>query len=75
MKAAPKLYVHSMTGEIKRLRKHHAKNLSDAWTEIEFTKNQEGVPVMRLQLKGATVDISENTSRTDEIPEGEVVNG
>lgn len=72
--AAPKLYIHQLTGQLKSLCKSEAKKLGDGWTQIEHTKNEEGVPVMRLHLKGATVDISENDP-TAHIPEAEIIDG
>lgn len=53
------LYVHKTTGNITQVTKKQAKQLGPDWSRVEFTKNDQGVRVMRLQLEGATVDISE----------------
>lgn len=59
--AAKKIpYLHRFTGDIKIVTKQGAKKLSEDWSEVKFVKNQEGKRVMRLELNGATVDVSEN---------------
>jgi hypothetical protein len=59
----PTLYVHETTGDIVTATKSQAKYLPDEYKKVEFTKNDEGTPVMRLRLKNATVDVSDNGSR------------
>ena len=53
-------YVHKLTGNVKILTKQGAKKLDANWDKVEFTTNDQGKRVMRIQLNGATVDISEN---------------
>lgn len=52
-------YVNRFTGDIQVVTKSQAKKLSEDYSEVEFTTNEDGVRVMRLQLNGATVDVSE----------------
>lgn len=58
-KRKPIPYVHRFTGDIQVVTKSQAKHLSEDYSEVEFTTNEDGVRVMRLQLNGATVDVSE----------------
>lgn len=53
-------YVNRFTGDVKIVTKQSAKHLNEDYSPIKFVKNQEGIPVMRLELNGATVDVSEN---------------
>ena len=53
-------YVHKSTGDVKIVSKQGAKKLNEDWDKVEFTTNENGKRVMRIQLNGATVDISEN---------------
>jgi hypothetical protein len=64
-------YVHRFTGDVKILTKQEGKKLSEDWSRVEFVKNDEGVQVMRIQLNGATVDVSEN--ETKEVIDGEPI--
>lgn len=59
----PTLYVHEDTGNIVTATKSQAKHLPDEYKKIEFVTNDEGVRVMRLRLKNATVDVSDNGDR------------
>lgn len=52
-------YVNRFTGDVQVVTKSQAKKLSEDYSEVEFTTNEDGVRVMRLQLNGATVDVSE----------------
>lgn len=54
------LYVHRFNGSIVTATKSQAKRLPEEYEQVEFVDNEAGEPVMRLQLNGATVDISEN---------------
>ncbi len=56
-------YVNRFTGDVRIVTKSGAKKLSEDYSPVEFTTNLEGERVMRLQLEGATVDISENKSQ------------
>lgn len=53
-------FVNKFTGDVVIVTRGGAKRLNEDWEKVEFTTNEEGKPVMRLQLNGATVDISEN---------------
>lgn len=53
-------FVHRFTGNVKIVTKQGAKKLNEDWSEVTFVKNEQGKPVMRLELNGATVDVSEN---------------
>lgn len=53
-------YVNRFNGDVRIVTKKGAKKLSEDYSEVKFVKNEEGKPVMRLQLEGATVDVSEN---------------
>jgi len=53
-------FVNKFSGDIKVVTRQSAKRLSDDYEEVKFVKNNEGKPVMRLQLANAVVDISEN---------------
>lgn len=55
-------YVHEITGEVVITTRQGAKKLDKKWKPVEFTKNDKGEPVMRLQLKHAVVDISQTES-------------
>lgn len=59
-KSKPKVYINRFTGDVKVLRKHHAKKLSEDYSEAEQITNEHGERGMRIQLNGATVDILEN---------------
>jgi hypothetical protein len=60
-------YVNKFTGDVLITTKRKALQLSEDWEAVEFTTNEDGKPVMRLQLNGATVDIFEN--ETQEVAE------
>lgn len=63
-KSKQRLYVHQDTGDVVSVaNKAQARQLPEAYKKIEFVKNQEGKPVMRLRLRNATVDVSENGER------------
>jgi hypothetical protein len=64
------LYVNKFTGDIWRGTKKKARELGEDWTRIEFVDNEDGVPVMRMQLAGATVDVSENGQQEIEVQNG-----
>lgn len=53
-------YLNQFTGEVVVVSKQHGKKLNEDWQKIEFTTNEKGVRVMRMQFNGATVDVSEN---------------
>lgn len=53
-------YVQRFTGEVKIVTRAGAKKLNEDWSEVKFLNNEHGKPVMRLELNGATVDVSEN---------------
>lgn len=54
------LFNNRFTGDIKRLTKSAGKKLSEDWSRIRIVTNDKGERVMRMELNGATVDISEN---------------
>ena len=62
-------YLNKFSGQVVVVTKQHAKKLNEDWSEIRFVTNEAGNPVMRLELAGATVDVSENDQ------EPEVSNG
>lgn len=62
------LYFHQITGDICRVTKQRAKNLSSDWKLLSFVKNAKGEDVMRFNFDGATVDVQENIA-----PEVEIV--
>jgi hypothetical protein len=51
-------YVNRFTGEVKITTRGGGKHLNEDWGKVQFVKNQEGEPVMRIELEGATADIS-----------------
>lgn len=53
-------YVNRFTGDIQIVTRGSAKKLSEDYSRVEFVKNEDGKPVMRFELEGATVDVSEN---------------
>lgn len=63
IQAKPRIYIHEDTGEVVTATKSQSKYLPDQFKRAEFTKNDEGTPVLRIRLKNATVDISENGER------------
>jgi hypothetical protein len=63
-------YVNRFTGDVKIVTRGGAKKLSEDWSRVEFTKNEAGVDVMRIQLEGATVDVSENETQQEVNPDG-----
>lgn len=62
------VYVNRFTGDVQIVTKQSAKQLSEDYSEVRFIKNQEGKSVMRFELEGATVDVSEK----NEAQEGKV---
>lgn len=63
-------FVNRFTGEVKITSKQGAKKLSEDYSEVKFVKNEDNKPVMRFELEGATVDVSENEERTEAKPDG-----
>jgi len=61
-------YVNRFNGDVKVVTKSGAKKLSEDYTPVKFVQNQEGEAVMRFELEGATVDISEN--KTEAVEDG-----
>lgn len=59
-KAKIYLYNNRYTGEVLRLTKAQGKKLSEDWSRIKPVVNDEGETVLRMQMNGATIDISEN---------------
>jgi len=60
-------YINKFDGTVVVLTKQAAKRLSEDWDEVKFTKNKDGVDVMRLQLANATVDIFESEEATENV--------
>ena len=54
-------YIHRFSGDVRIVTKQSAKKLNEDWSPAEFTKNDLGQDVMRIELNGATVEISEHT--------------
>lgn len=52
-------YINRFNGNIVVVSKQHAKKLNEDWSEVKFIKNKQGERVMRMELHGATVDVSE----------------
>lgn len=69
MAVKKRAYVQRFTGEVAILSKQQAKKLNEDWSRVEFVENEQGVRVMRIQLAGATVDVSENGKQEVE-PDG-----
>ncbi len=63
IEAKPRIYIHEDTGDVVTATKSQSKHLPAEFKRAEFTKNEEGTPVLRIRLKNATVDISENDER------------
>lgn len=57
------IYMHKPTGNIMTATKSQAKKLGDEWLPIEFTKNEQGEPVMRFKFDQFTVDVSPTGER------------
>jgi len=55
---APQPYVHEVTGDVKVVTPGQAFFLP-GYKPVEFKRDEDGKPFMRLKMKGATVDISE----------------
>lgn len=58
-KQKPTLFYNEKTGGVVATSKKAGRLLGPEYQPIKFVKNQEGVPVMRFSLQGATVDIIE----------------
>ncbi len=58
-------YLNKFSGQVVVVTKQHAKKLNEDWSEIRFVTNEAGNPVMRLELSGATVDVSENDQQPE----------
>ena len=54
------LYNNRFTGEVLRLTKGQGKKLSEDWSRVKPVINDQGERVLRMQMEGATIDISEN---------------
>lgn len=54
------LFNNRHTGEVLRLTKKQAKQLNEDWSQIKPVVNTDGEKVLRMQMQGATIDISEN---------------
>lgn len=64
MSRKTRLYVHETTGDVVSVaNKSQERRLPSEYKKVEFTKNDEGTPVMRLRLKNATVDVLDNGER------------
>lgn len=55
------LFNNRHTGEVLALSKIGGSLLGKDWSEIKPAINAKGERVLRMELNGATVDISENT--------------
>lgn len=71
-------FINRFTGEVKVVSKKEGKQLSEDYSEARFTKNEQGVPVMRFEIDGgngvtAIVDVSENDEPIE--VDQEAVNG
>lgn len=64
-------FVHRITGDVRVVSRKHASKLNEDWSEVEFTKNEDGKHVMRIQLQNATVDVLENEDDQDGIADTE----
>lgn len=58
-------YINRSNGDVKIVSKKEGKKLSEDYSEARFTKNEQGVPVMRFEIDGgngvtAIVDVSEH---------------
>lgn len=60
MTAALGLYVHSGSGSVMEATPEKAASLGEAWKPLRVVKNEKGEQVMRFELDGATIDISES---------------
>ena len=61
-KAKIYLFNNIFSGEVKPLTKAQGKLLNEDWSRIKPVINDKGQKVLRMQLNGATVDISENNA-------------
>ncbi len=59
-KSKPLLYINRFTGNIIQVSMFQVATLNEDWSRIKFVKNKYGERVMRVELNGATVDISES---------------
>lgn len=58
------IFMHKETGDIKICRtKLEGQMLGKDWTQIQFTKNQKGENVMRVNFGNFTMDILPNGVR------------
>jgi hypothetical protein len=56
------LYNHRFTGDVVPMTKAEArKKLNEDWSRIKPVTNDKGERVLRMQLNGATVDISQRS--------------
>jgi hypothetical protein len=53
-------YINRFNGDVKIVSKQSAKKLSEDYSKVQFTENEQGKRVMRFELEGATVDVLEN---------------
>lgn len=58
-------YINRFTGDVKIVNKSGAKKLGEEYGEVKFIKNEQGEPIMRFELEGATVDISESEAQVE----------
>lgn len=56
---APQAYVHEITGDVKMVTPGQARFLP-GYKAVEFMHDKDGKPFMRIKMKGATVDVSED---------------
>lgn len=65
------IYNHRFTGEMRVLTKGQAKQLNEDWSKVQPAVNEKGERVLRVQMEGATIDISENKAPAEGSTDGE----
>lgn len=64
------IFNNRFTGELRVLTKSEGKKLGEDWSRVKPAVNEKGERVLRMQMHGATIDISENTAPAEVVKDG-----
>ena len=64
------IYNNRYTGEMKVLTKGQGKQLNEDWSKVQPAVNEKGEHVLRIQMAGGTIDISENKAPAEDDQDG-----
>lgn len=65
------IFNNRFTGEMLVLTKGQGKKLSEDWSRVKPAVNEKGEHVLRIEMEGATIDISENKVPAEARTDGE----